>query len=225
MQPQYQTTLSCVFIVVSVLVSIAAVQGGFSFWSAPSSSSTSPISTTDTADVTRVLQNIHSTSIKFINKQIIPHFQKSSYKYLMMASYFGRTDVALPGFQKYFKDASDRELQNVNYVVNYLNKRGATPEFKDIEAPKSTSWSGGLGALGEAIDQEMESKRQILKLHDTAVKTYDPHLKYFVEDKLLDPKVSLIKQMGDYLTILENLKGDNYNLGEFIFDKDLKTDN
>ena len=42
--------------------------------------------------------------------------------------------------------------------------------------------------------------------------------KHVVEDELLAQKVKIIKELGDHLTVLEKMKGDNYGLGEYVFD-------
>ena len=48
------------------------------------------------------------------------------------ANYFSRADVALPGFSKYFQKASDRELENANEFMKYVNMRGGSVDFIDI---------------------------------------------------------------------------------------------
>ena len=50
----------------------------------------------------------------------------------MQANYFSRADVALSGFSKYFKKASEREMDNANEFMSYVNTRGGILDFKDI---------------------------------------------------------------------------------------------
>ena len=50
----------------------------------------------------------------------------------IQANYFSRADVALPGFAKYFKRASEREMDNANDLMDYVNKRGGYLDYKDI---------------------------------------------------------------------------------------------
>ena len=45
--------------------------------------------------------------------------------------------------------------------------------------------------------------------------------KHTVEDKFLAQKVKVIKELGDHLTVLEKMRGDNYGLGEYVFDENL----
>ena len=51
---------------------------------------------------------------------------KAFYMYRDMAYYFDRSDVALPGFYKFFKEASDEELEHADKLRVYQNKRGGT---------------------------------------------------------------------------------------------------
>ena len=50
----------------------------------------------------------------------------------MQANYFSRADVSLPGFSKYFQKASERELENANHFMKYVNMRGGTVDFENI---------------------------------------------------------------------------------------------
>ena len=47
--------------------------------------------------------------------------------------YFDRDDVALPGFAKYFKDASDEEREHAEKFMKYQNKRGGRIVLQDIK--------------------------------------------------------------------------------------------
>ena len=46
-------------------------------------------------------------------------------------------------------------------------------------------------------------------------------LKQFIEDKFLDQKVKVIKELGDKITQLERYKIDNPGLGLQVFDNTL----
>ena len=61
-------------------------------------------------------------------------------EYLMLQSnYFGRADVALPGFQKYFAASSEREETRAKLMMEYMNKRGGTLSFLRIKVDKCGS--------------------------------------------------------------------------------------
>ena len=51
----------------------------------------------------------------------------------MQAFYFDRDDVALKGFHRYFKDASDEERGHAQKFMKYQNKRGGRIVLQDIQ--------------------------------------------------------------------------------------------
>ena len=77
-------------------------------------------------------QNFHADCEAAINRQINLELY-SSYVYMSMATFFGRDDVALPGFYKYFKKASDEEREHADKFIKYQNMRGGRVSFQDIQ--------------------------------------------------------------------------------------------
>lgn len=63
--------------------------------------------------------------------------------YLSMASYFGRSDVAFPGFADYFRKAGGEEWRHANTFISYQNKRGGKVKLKDIKKPAKDQWGSG----------------------------------------------------------------------------------
>ena len=58
-----------------------------------------------------------------VNKQINMELY-ACYTYQSMSFYFDRDDVALPGFARYFKKASDEERVHAERLMKYQNTRG-----------------------------------------------------------------------------------------------------
>ncbi|XP_071089756.1 yolk ferritin-like [Haliotis cracherodii] len=67
-----------------------------------------------------------------IRAQITLELQ-ASYLYQAYASYFDRADVALPGFKKFFLQASKEEKEHAQILIDYVNKRGGSLQFGDIK--------------------------------------------------------------------------------------------
>jgi hypothetical protein len=44
---------------------------------------------------------------------------------------------------------------------------------------------------------------------------------HIIEDKYLDPQVDIIKEISDHIANLSKMMGENYGLGEYMFDNDL----
>lgn len=77
-------------------------------------------------------QNYHVDCEAAINRQINLELY-SSYVYMSMATFFGRDDIALPGFHKYFKHNSDEEREHAEKFIKYQNMRGGRVSFQDVQ--------------------------------------------------------------------------------------------
>ena len=44
---------------------------------------------------------------------------------------------------------------------------------------------------------------------------------HILEDKFMDPQVDIIKEISDHIANLSKMMGQNYGLGEYLFDKEL----
>ncbi|XP_046549163.1 ferritin heavy chain-like [Haliotis rubra] len=141
----------------------------------------------------------------------------ASYVYLSMAFWFDRADMALPGFHKYFLTASHKARDDAEALMKYINKRGGYIKLKNIKSPQAV-WRDGLKAMEYALGMEKDLNKNLLKTHGAA--NGDPHVTCFLEDRFLDQKVDLIKELGEYVTRLKRFTKD-YHLGEYILDKDL----
>jgi ferritin heavy chain len=56
-------------------------------------------------------------------------------------------DLALPGFSKYFRAASNEERDYAIKLVENQNMRGGKVVFQDINNPKKTEWRSPLEAV------------------------------------------------------------------------------
>ena len=57
----------------------------------------------------------------------------ASYVYLSMAYHFDRDDIALKGFQGYFKGKSDKEREQAEKMMCYQNLRGGRIVLADVK--------------------------------------------------------------------------------------------
>ena len=57
----------------------------------------------------------------------------ASYVYTAMAHFFDRSDVALKGHSKYFKEMAEEENEHANKLMEYQNKRGGTIVLLDVK--------------------------------------------------------------------------------------------
>jgi ferritin heavy chain len=168
----------------------------------------------------QIRQNFHADTEQAINNQINMELT-ASYTYQSMAFYFDRDDVALPGFSDFFKHSSDEEREHAEKLMKYLNKRGGRVVLQDVKRPAQDEWGNGLQALETALALEKKVNQSLLDLHALAASKNDPHFTDFLEEEYLDEQVESIKKIGDYITKLK--RAGPTGLGEYIFDKDLKS--
>jgi len=163
-------------------------------------------------------QNYHEESEAMINKQINMELF-ASYVYQTMSFHFQRDDVALPGYAKFYKKASDEEREHAEKLMKYQNSRGGRLVFQSIGAPAKTEWDSGIHSLNDALALEKKVNQSLLDLHKVASSHDDAHLTDFLEGEFLDEQVEAIKEIGDLITRAKRA-GEKGGLGEYIFDKD-----
>lgn len=168
------------------------------------------------ATVSQVRQNYESDSEAGVNKQINLELY-ASYVYMSIAYYFDRDDVALPGFKKYFKKASDEEREHAELLMKFQNQRGGRIKLQDIKCPDRDEWGSCLDAVTTALNLEKEVNASLLRLHDVASAKNDSQMCDWIESHFLTEQVEAIKELGDHVT---NLKRVGTGLGEYMYDKE-----
>lgn len=86
----------------------------------------------DLTFVEEVRQNYKEVVNTELNKQVTRELT-ASYVYQAYASFFGRADVSLPGFQKFFSEASKEEREHAQKLIDYVNQRGGFAQFESID--------------------------------------------------------------------------------------------
>ncbi|XP_023933434.1 soma ferritin [Lingula anatina] len=137
------------------------------------------------------------------------------------AYYFDRDDVALPGFHKFFKKASEEEREHAEKLMKFQNQRGGRIVLQDIRKPEKDEWGDGLAAMQVALALEKNVNQALLDLHKVAADNGDAQMTDFIEGHYLTEQVESIKQISDHIT---NLKRCGKGLGEYMFDKETLQD-
>ena len=81
--------------------------------------------------------------------------------------------MALPGFAKYFKKATDEEKEHAEELMKFQSQRGGRVKFDNIKKPVKDEWGSGLEAMQDALDLEKFMNQTLLDLHKTANKHND----------------------------------------------------
>eukprot|EP00921_Rhytidocystis_pertsovi_P014108 GHVQ01022967.1.p1 GENE.GHVQ01022967.1~~GHVQ01022967.1.p1 ORF type:complete len:172 (+),score=20.65 GHVQ01022967.1:130-645(+) len=161
-------------------------------------------------------QNYHAESEAGVNKQVNLEMY-ASYAYQSMAFYFDRDDVALPGFSKYFKKASDEEREHAEKLMKFQNQRGGRIVLQNIQKPERDEWGTGLDAMQAALALEKNVNQSLLDLHKVAETHQDAQFADFIEGNYLTEQVESIKEICGHIA---NLKRVGPGLGEYMFDKE-----
>lgn len=82
--------------------------------------------------VADVRQNYDEAVNEEMTKQIRRELT-ASYVYQAYASFFGRADIALPGFRKFFEEASKEEREHAQQMIDYVNQRGGVVQYDSID--------------------------------------------------------------------------------------------
>jgi len=165
-------------------------------------------------------QNYHSECEAGVNKQINLELY-ASYVYHSMSFYFDRDDVALPGFAKFFKKASDEEREHAEKLMKFQNQRGGRIVLQSIQKPERDEWGCGLDAMQAALALEKNVNQALLDLHVLSDSHNDAQMSDFIEANYLTEQVEAIKELSDHVT---NLKRVGPGLGEYMFDKETLQD-
>lgn len=165
---------------------------------------------------TQPRQNYHAECEAGVNKQVNLELY-ASYVYQSMSFYFDRDDVALPGFAKFFKKASDEEREHAEKLMKFQNQRGGRIVLQAIQKPEKDEWGTGLEAMQGALALEKNVNQSLLDLHSLSDSHNDPQFSDFIEANYLTEQVEAIKELSDYVT---QLKRCGPGLGEYLFDKE-----
>ncbi|XP_077994698.1 soma ferritin-like [Glandiceps talaboti] len=165
-------------------------------------------------------QNYHSDSEAGINKQINMELY-ASYVYQSMGFYFARDDIALHGFSKYFKKASEEEREHAEKLMKFQNQRGGRIVLQGINKPDKDEWGTGTDAMQAALTLEKSVNQALLDLHKIADSHGDAQMCDFIETEYLTEQVEAIKEISDHITNLKRVTGGGCTgLGEYMFDKE-----
>ncbi|KAJ3583632.1 hypothetical protein NHX12_016323 [Muraenolepis orangiensis] len=166
----------------------------------------------------QIRQNFHQDCEAAVNRMINLEMY-ASYTYTSMAFYFGRDDVALPGFAHFFKENSHEEREHAEKLMAFQNNRGGRIFLQDVKKPERDEWGSGLEALEAALQLEKSVNQALLDLHKVSSEHGDPHMNDFLESHYLNEQVEAIKKLGDYVSNLRRMSTPQNGMAEYLFDK------
>lgn len=152
-----------------------------------------------------------------LNEQINVEYNVS-YIYHALFAYFDRDNVGLPGFAKYFKEASDEERNHAEMLMKYQNTRGGRVKFQSILMPlmefDHPEKGDALYAMELALSLEKLTNEKLLSLHSVAQQCNDAQMTDYIEGNFLAEQVQAIKQVSEYVAQLRRI-GKGHGIWHF----------
>lgn len=165
-------------------------------------------------------QRFDSTCECAINDQINVEYNVS-YIYHALFAYFDRDNVGLPGFAKYFKEASEEEREHAEKLMKYQNKRGGRVKLNTIcshvEEFYHEEKGDALYAMELALSLEKLTMEKLYCLHKVAEDAHDVQLTDYIESEFLSEQVEAIKKVSEYVAQLRRIGKDGH--GIYYFDR------
>nr|XP_034491103.1 ferritin light chain-like [Marmota flaviventris] len=150
-----------------------------------------------------------------LDRLISMHLQ-ASYTYLSLGFYFEGNRVALEG--GFFFRLAEEKREGAHRLLrqNQVSDRSLCQDGQKLTQDE---WHDCLEAMEAALILEKNLNEALLDLHALGLANTDPQLCFFLESHFLDQEVQLIKKMGEHLTNLRRLAGQDAGLGEYLFRK------
>merc|ERR1712083_22094 len=89
--------------------------------------------------------------------------------------------IALPGFSKRFKEASQEETEHADKLIDYQTMRGGKVVFRDISRPNRDEWGTALEAVEASLELEKTVNQSLLDMHKIASDHNDAAFTDFLE--------------------------------------------
>jgi len=166
--------------------------------------------------ISAIRENYTEDCENLINRHINLELN-ASYTYLFLSYHFDQDDVALKGFQEYYKKKSENVKCRAEKLISYQNKRGGRLMLGDIKTPKSnTKGTSVLDILHETMHLEREINGSLLQIRNVARKHKDPQLRHYITSAFITDVVENIFALGKLIT---NVKRVGDKLGIYQLDK------
>lgn len=158
----------------------------------------------------------HKKISTLLSKQLSYEY-KAFYLYRAAASYFEQRSVELVGMQKLYRKMSSEELEHADGIITYMNNRGYTIEFMQIDSVP-IDFKNVHDVLERSLIFEEFVLENIKNVYKEADKARDYPTTTFL-DPYLNEQVSSIKDLND---LIVNAKRCSDGIGEFLFDDSLR---
>ena len=153
-----------------------------------------------------------------INNQVTLELH-ASYRYMSMASYFDREDVALKHFSLFFLRQSNTEREHVEKLLGLKSQRGNNPCLCNISRPEGENWESSLSVLECALQLAQRVHQSLLNLHQLATEKKEGRICNLLEQGYLHQQVMFIQELGDHITNLRKMAAPEDSLADSLSGK------
>ena len=153
-----------------------------------------------------------------INNQVTLELH-ASYRYMSMASYFEREDVALKHFSLFFLRQSNKEREHAEKLLWLQSQRGGNLRLRNISKPEEENGDSGLRVMESAFHLAKGVYQSLLNLQQLATEKKDGHVCNFLKHQYLHEQMMFIHELGDHITNLRKLETPEDSLAESLSDK------
>lgn len=115
----------------------------------------------------------------------------------------------------FFRHVAQRQQEETEQLLWYLNQRGGSYCSKDIQRPGCEAVGAVLPALDLLLLQLREEVGVLVELSELSRDRGDPQTCSMVKNLLLSPRVQRLKQLGELLTSARRLGCTNDPTGQF----------
>ncbi|CAO3569774.1 unnamed protein product [Mortierella alpina] len=162
-------------------------------------------------------QNFSSVVEDSINEQISQEMA-ASHAYLSIAAFMASDGVALPGFEKFFREQADEERGHAQKLMDYQNKRGGQVILQAVPAP-DPEWISAKNAVESALQMEKGVNKSLLRIEALADENNDAEFVRLLRSTFLKEQVESISEISKLITQLNRVSGDG--LGLYLLDQTL----
>ncbi|XP_037944126.1 ferritin-1, chloroplastic-like [Teleopsis dalmanni] len=171
-----------------------------------------------------------------------------TYPYLYLATRFGAYQKNRSGFQKLYKELSDKHFDEAIDLIKHINKRGVSINMLEIisnskEYKKDVKFysldKDELHSLGIALDIEKELFEKAANVTNHAIhdidntekngrhtkhyKHRDPEFAHYFEEKFLGSQAETVRKLSGYFNdLLKIVRDEQQELGFYMFDEYLQ---
>ncbi|XP_055598502.1 soma ferritin-like [Uranotaenia lowii] len=138
---------------------------------------------------------INSKVQAVINEQINRELN-AAYTYLSVSHYFARSNVALLGFSKWYKEMSKEETEHANMLAEYLLQRNGYVELHTLKKPPCICWNNLNITFDETIRMENCISESLSNVYHVATKYQDPMTADFIVNQFFREQIDGIRQLN-----------------------------